>query len=283
MNNYEFCARWAKRFGGKALDYGCGRGETVGLMKNLGLDAWGCDVYPRQETPEAIRPYIRIMENERIPFDDHTFDAIISNFVFEHVRNLDLTLEEISRVLKPGGKFLCLFPDKGIWVEGHCGIPFASWFESNSKVRPRYIWVMRMLGFGTRVKGRSAKEYCEQTSKYLDEKTHYRALEFIENRYENFFGSIKHIETEWLDARKSGRMLLSFVAKLPFSGLIVQKLAGNAIVASEPIHRTLLGGKEPSKYIKVVKTHNDVLVSSERVPVDDPRFFKAKPGASDLS
>ena len=39
----------------------------------------------------------------RLPFGDATIDVIISNAVLEHVRDLDGTLGEMNRVLKPGG------------------------------------------------------------------------------------------------------------------------------------------------------------------------------------
>lgn len=42
--------------------------------------------------------------SEKMPFEDHFFDAIISVNALDHVDDFALTAEEIKRVLKPGGK-----------------------------------------------------------------------------------------------------------------------------------------------------------------------------------
>jgi len=40
----------------------------------------------------------------RLPFADHTFDVVVSGFLVRNVVNVDQTLSEQARVLKPGGK-----------------------------------------------------------------------------------------------------------------------------------------------------------------------------------
>jgi len=50
VNNYEFCSQFALKASGnwsvfKVLDYGCGAGEIVGLMRSAGLDAVGCEAF----------------------------------------------------------------------------------------------------------------------------------------------------------------------------------------------------------------------------------------------
>ncbi len=47
---------------------------------------------------------------ESIPYRDDTFDAIISENVFEHVVSLRKTLQECKRVVKPGGLIFTVFP-----------------------------------------------------------------------------------------------------------------------------------------------------------------------------
>jgi SAM-dependent methyltransferase len=51
-----------------------------------------------------------IAVNERLPFKDASFDAVISIVVLEHVRDPFRSAAEIVRVLKPGGELLCCVP-----------------------------------------------------------------------------------------------------------------------------------------------------------------------------
>jgi ubiquinone/menaquinone biosynthesis C-methylase UbiE len=55
---------------------------------------------------------------QRLPFDDHTFDAIVATLIFCSVDNVRLALEEIYRVLKPGGKIYFIehvLPEKVVY------------------------------------------------------------------------------------------------------------------------------------------------------------------------
>ncbi|MEO8672511.1 MAG: class I SAM-dependent methyltransferase [Tahibacter sp.] len=47
---------------------------------------------------------------ERLPFADHSFDAVISMAVLEHVRDPFACAREICRVLKPRGELICCVP-----------------------------------------------------------------------------------------------------------------------------------------------------------------------------
>jgi|TARA_B110000438_G_scaffold228273_1_gene222812 demethylmenaquinone methyltransferase/2-methoxy-6-polyprenyl-1,4-benzoquinol methylase len=45
---------------------------------------------------------------EKLPFDKNFFDYYTISFGIRNVENIDIALKEAYRVLKPGGKFLCL-------------------------------------------------------------------------------------------------------------------------------------------------------------------------------
>lgn len=51
------------------------------------------------------------VENEKLPFDDNTFDVIYSKSFIEHLYYPGKYLEEAYRVLKPNGILLTLVPD----------------------------------------------------------------------------------------------------------------------------------------------------------------------------
>ena len=98
MKTYEFVADWVSqhKVDGqfRVLDYGCGAGQIVGLLRDRGLQAFGCDVFYEggdysNDVPPALRSQIRRMQQGTIPFEDHSFDVVISNQVFEHVSDME--------------------------------------------------------------------------------------------------------------------------------------------------------------------------------------------------
>lgn len=50
-------------------------------------------------------------DGQRLPFSDEEFDLVFSKHVFEHLPNPQLALEEIDRILQPGGTFIVLVPN----------------------------------------------------------------------------------------------------------------------------------------------------------------------------
>ncbi len=212
MDNYEFCARWAREAGGRVLDYGCGAGSIVRKFREKGLEGFGCDVFyggAAERTLDGldadIRPHIRKIENGLIPFDDESFDAVTSNQVFEHVENLDVVLKEISRVLKPGGKLLAVFPDKALWREGHCGIPFLHWFPKRSQPRLYYAAILRALGAGLHKEDApGVMAWSRYICDWLDKWTHYLPATELDRIFAKHFPRASRIELEWLSARLPG-------------------------------------------------------------------------------
>ena len=245
MNNYEFCAYWIldqePESSARVLDFGCGAGQIVKELRNRNINAFGCDVfyeggdYSKSIDSKLLEDgVIRRMDNNIIPFDRDFFDFVVNNQVMEHVEDLDLTLAEVQRVLKPGGVVLSLFPNKGVWREGHCGIPFLHWFPKKSRFRIYYAASFSALGFGHFKDERSVMRWSQDFCEWLDKWTYYRTREEIHSSYRGQFIDIKHIEAYWLQQRLRRRKY--FVAWLPASAqrAIVEKLAGMVIVARKP-------------------------------------------------
>lgn len=238
MNNYEFCADYAALRlprGGKMLDYGCGAGHIVKLACAKGVDAYGCDVFYEggDHSPEidpAIDDAIFRMEGNRIPFPDSTFDLVTNNQVMEHVEDLDAVLAEIARVLKPGGLVLSLFPDRGVWREGHCGVPFLHRFPKGSSFRRYYAHLARLVGLGFHKNGKPPKVWADEFCQWLDDWTHYRPYREIARSYSEHLSVPSHIEAEWMTAR-----LGNWADNLPASL--------RALVARKYAHMTFLATK----------------------------------------
>ncbi|MGQ0593118.1 MAG: class I SAM-dependent methyltransferase [Gammaproteobacteria bacterium] len=246
MDNYEFCALWALEQehgdGMCVLDFGCGAGQIVDQLRAKNVRAFGCDVFFEGNSclPSVPRrlmgSVIRRMQTLVVPFESGQFDVVINNQVMEHVEDLDSALSEIHRVLKPKGVVLSLFPDKGVWREGHCGIPFLHWFPKGSRTRLFYAAALRLLGLGydTGNKGvvRWAKEWCD----WLDMWTYYRKSAEIRSAYATYFVKTRHIEDYWLQRRLGTRKGLVKLLPARAQRLMVRKLAGLVFVCSKPGH-----------------------------------------------
>lgn len=101
------------------LDFGCGNGRFVEEMRERKLNAYGCDIVPKNrgelflirqgldcgESSQYIRYYY---DSDKIPFEDNFFYSIFSYQVFEHIRDLDFSAKEMYRVLSSGGGGKCI-------------------------------------------------------------------------------------------------------------------------------------------------------------------------------
>lgn len=117
--------------GSSFLDVGCGAGYS--LMKaysELGCDVKGIDPAPGAHGvgrfTEGLwkeRPIIQ-GSAEALPFEDGVFDVVYSSHVLEHVENETQAINEMKRVLKPGGILIIGMPTAAMsWVA-----LFSSWF-----------------------------------------------------------------------------------------------------------------------------------------------------------
>ena len=52
---------------------------------------------------------------EKIAFRDHTFDAVMIGFAVRNITHMKQAFREMVRVLKPGGRFLCLEFSRPVW------------------------------------------------------------------------------------------------------------------------------------------------------------------------
>ncbi len=232
MNNYEFCASFATSHlvsGARVLDYGCGGGLIVKLLRERGLDAVGCDIFYEGGNhlsgirPEELAATIFPMEGDKIPFPDNCFELVINNQVLEHVVDLGAVVSEMTRVLKPGGTVLSIFPDSGVWREGHCGVPFLHWFPKGSRFRVNYAYLARLLGAGYCKKNKPPRQWAEDFCVWLDMWTYYRPYAEIEAIFSRHLSKPRHLESYYMEARIGLRAGLIHPT---ISSLIVRKLGG---------------------------------------------------------
>jgi len=93
---------------GKVLDIGSGRGEYKKPFEDAGLRYTGVDAEPEKD-------FIYQSDiTKDIPFQDDSFDLVFMRYVIEHIEkgtNTTNTINEIKRVLKPGGMIVIITSD----------------------------------------------------------------------------------------------------------------------------------------------------------------------------
>jgi hypothetical protein len=130
-----------------------------------------------------------------------------------------------------------VFPDRGVWREGHCGVPFLHWFPKSSRPRVYYAALMRSLGAGAHKQGKTVLQWSRDVCTWLDRWTYYRSSQEIHATFARYFAATGHVEQLWFDARLAGR---GRGVPTTLQRLIVRKLAGMVLVSTQPRHATAL-------------------------------------------
>ena len=103
----------AKRVEGRVLEIGTGTGYGVDIIAPHAVQYVTLDKCRSEELPEmpsnvefvqcAVPP---------LPFEDESFDCVVSFQVIEHIKRDKEFVREVYRVLKPGGRFIVSTPNK---------------------------------------------------------------------------------------------------------------------------------------------------------------------------
>ncbi|MCA9386456.1 class I SAM-dependent methyltransferase [Candidatus Dojkabacteria bacterium] len=133
----------------KILDQGCGEGVWMNQFSKFTSpnNVYGSDIDPESKVNYELQitnstdfvpiENYRICPAEELDFKDNFFDIVFSNEVLEHVNDDKKSVEEVSRVLKPGGYYIVFTPNRGWPFETHGiffngkyywgNIPFLPW------------------------------------------------------------------------------------------------------------------------------------------------------------
>ncbi len=95
------------------LDLCCGDGF---FAYNLGLkDISGCDISENAiqiAQEKGVYSDLKVCDIRNLPYDDNSFNGILSNCALEHVEQINIALSEVSRVLTKEGTLIMTVPSE---------------------------------------------------------------------------------------------------------------------------------------------------------------------------
>lgn len=122
---------------GEILEIGFGTGLNLACYPETVRKITTVDPNPgvqrraeRRIEQTGIEVVCHALSGERLPFEDESFDCLVSTFTLCSIADAEQALREVYRVLKPGGRFLFLehghSPDPGVarwqrrlnWLQG---------------------------------------------------------------------------------------------------------------------------------------------------------------------
>src|SRR2546428_4992695 len=117
----DLASPWA---GARALDLATGTGDIAFALAARGANVVGLDIthrmielarskvlsrrQPRHRGPKKAAPRFVVGDMLALPFPDASFDIVTTGYGLRNVPDLTLAIQEIHRVLKPGGQMLSL-------------------------------------------------------------------------------------------------------------------------------------------------------------------------------
>jgi SAM-dependent methyltransferase len=151
----------ALRSGDAILDAGCGPGHWLGWLAKARTDLRlaGVDRNRHPVLPSEVAFRAMDLDVEPLPFADGSFQLVVCAHVLEHLRRPGAVLDELRRVLSPGGRLYVELPS-----ERSLRVPSAPrWLEPRLPLafhdEPTHVWVphspaalaSRLTGRGLRV------------------------------------------------------------------------------------------------------------------------------------
>ncbi len=121
--------------GGLLLDIGCGTGLFIERYLPLGSGAIGIDISKgmieraRGRCPESE---FLVGTADALPFQEGTFDAVVSLLAFSYVRRPQEMMEDVYRILRPGGTFALCTLGKNVLTSV---VPALYWLGEKMEVR----------------------------------------------------------------------------------------------------------------------------------------------------
>ena len=136
---------------GNILEIGIGTGINLSLYPQNITEITAIDNWIREVNTLQLKVNIVTGSVTEMSFEDNTFDTVVSTFTFCSIKDLDVALSEIYRVLKPNGQLI--FLEHGVaqnkWIvflQNICN-SFFNLFALGCNINRSYIEELKKVGF----------------------------------------------------------------------------------------------------------------------------------------
>ena len=231
----------------KILDFGCGTGGHVYEFRDAGLNTFGFDnfnyvkcrdskdvelfEFHHSKPVDYTTDQNISSETFRIDYPDDEFDVVFSTSVMEHVRDHDLVMAEISRVTKPGGVSLHLYPPRWRFTEPHIYVPLGGVMQSRWWF---YFW--GPLGIRNEYqRNMSASEVADNNILYCDTGLKYLSKKEMLEICKKFFGAARFVSNSWYGT--TGGWFTSVMMATPGGHLFYETFAHCPLFLEENKHQ----------------------------------------------
>lgn len=117
-DRHKLAFDWLPRGCQAVLDGGCAFGSGTAPLSAIAGQVFGCDPNPELiARARASYPGLNfeVCPLESTPYPNEKFDAVVLTDVLEHVANEQAVIDELFRILKPGGCLIVTVPHKGLF------------------------------------------------------------------------------------------------------------------------------------------------------------------------
>ena len=189
---------------------------------------------------------LRVPPGAALPFPDASFDAVVSNQVFEHIPDLGPVAAELARVLAPGGLLVAVFPTREILVEPHLKAPLVHWFPPGSASQRAALHASHALGLCNRP-GQSRRDWVAEERANLQHHIFHRRVSAAIAALSPWFALTARGEAAFLRHRLALHPRLAPAARLPrlFNPLLARltlRLANAVLILRRRDHSAIKPG-----------------------------------------
>ena len=151
--HYELASEWIS-VGDRVLDIACGDGHGTEIIAKLDVTITGADLV--EDVIESARRIRKERDNMNfevqdvldLTYADSTFDVVLSMETIEHIQDEDRYLEELRRVLSPGGILIISTPQNSFGAIPFNDNHFKEYsLENITSLISKYFDIEKVIGF----------------------------------------------------------------------------------------------------------------------------------------